>query len=104
LYALALERLFPSSRVTGGNAYYCTARGGFARRPVELDEWTRKAAAEVARAITSAFSDAFFPAAPAPGACELCEFRVGCGPYERERVALKQPARLEGLDTLRKIR
>jgi hypothetical protein len=29
---------------------------------------------------------------------------VGCGPYERERVAFKQPARLEGLDQLRKIR
>jgi CRISPR/Cas system-associated exonuclease Cas4 (RecB family) len=104
LYALAVEKLFPSSRVTGGNAYYCTARGGFARRSVELDEWTREAAAELARAIAGAFSDAFFPAAPAQDACELCEFRVGCGPYERERVALKQPARLEGLDKLRRIR
>jgi ATP-dependent helicase/nuclease subunit B len=104
LYALAIEKLFPSSRVIGGNAYYCTARGGFARRPVELNDWTRKAAAEVARAIAEAFSDAFFPAAPAQDACELCEFRVGCGPYERERVALKQPTRLEGLDKLRKIR
>jgi CRISPR/Cas system-associated exonuclease Cas4 (RecB family) len=104
LYALAVEKLFPSNRVTGGNAYYCTARGGFARRPVELNEWTRKAADEVARAIAGAFSDAFFPAAPSPDACERCEFRVGCGPYERERVALKQPARLEGLDKLRKLR
>jgi RecB family exonuclease len=104
LYALAIEKLFPGSRVTGGNAYYCTARGGFARRSVELDDWTRKAAAEVARAIAAAFSEAFFPAAPAPDACERCEFRGGCGPYERERVASKQPARLEGLDRLRKIR
>jgi ATP-dependent helicase/nuclease subunit B len=104
LYALAVEKLFPSSRVTGGNAYYCTARGGFARRPVELNEWTRKAADEIARAIAGAFSEAFFPAAPAQDACEVCEFRVGCGPYERERVALKQPTRLEGLDKLRKIR
>jgi RecB family exonuclease len=104
LYALAIEKLFPGSRVSGGNAYYCTARGGFARRPVELNEWTRQAAAEVARAIASAFSEAFFPAAPAQDACDSCEFRVGCGPYERERVALKQRARLEGLDKLRKVR
>lgn len=104
LYALAIEKLFPSSRVVGGNAYYCTARGGFARRSVELDDWTRKAAAELARAIAAAFADAFFPAAPAQDACELCEFRVGCGPYERERVALKQSARLERLSELRKIR
>ena len=104
LYALAIEKLFPSRRVIGGNAYYCTARGGFTRRPVELDEWTRKAADEVARAIAGAFSEAFFPAAPAQDACERCEFRVGCGPYERERVALKQPTRLEGLDKLRRVR
>jgi ATP-dependent helicase/nuclease subunit B len=104
LYALAIEKLFPGRRVSGGNAYYCTARGGFSRRSVELDEWTRKAAAEVARTIAGAFSEAFFPAAPAADACERCEFRVGCGPYERERVAFKQPARLEGLDQLRKIR
>jgi ATP-dependent helicase/DNAse subunit B len=104
LYALAIEKLFPSSRVTGGNAYYCTARGGFVRRTVELNDWTRKAAAEVARAIAAAFSDAFFPAAPAQDACETCEFRVCCGPYERERVALKQAARLDGLRELRNIR
>jgi RecB family exonuclease len=104
LYALVIEKLFPGSRVTGGNAYYCTVRGGFARRHVELNEWTRRAATEVERAITRAFSDAFFPAAPASNACESCEFRVGCGPYEAERVALKQPARLEALDALRKIR
>lgn len=104
LYALAVEKMFPSSRVAGGNAYYCTAKGGFTRRAVELDEWTREAAAEVARAIAAAFSDAFFPAAPAPDACQRCEFRVGCGPYERERTALKQPARLQGLEKLRSIR
>jgi ATP-dependent helicase/nuclease subunit B len=104
LYALAIEKLFPKNRVTGGNAYYCTARGGFARRHVELNEWTREAAAEVARAIADAFSEAFFPAAPDKEACTVCEFRVGCGPYERERVALKQPARLEGLSKLRQIR
>ncbi|MDF3064965.1 MAG: ATP-dependent nuclease, subunit [Polyangiaceae bacterium] len=104
LYALVVEKLFPNTRVSGGNAYYCTTRGGFARRQVELNEWTRKAAAEVARAVEGAFSDGFFPAAPAPDTCERCEFRVGCGPYERERVALKQPARLEALEALRKIR
>ncbi|RYZ01166.1 MAG: PD-(D/E)XK nuclease family protein [Myxococcales bacterium] len=104
LYALVLEKLFASSQVSGGNAYYCTARGGFARRPVELNEWTRKAAAEVSQAIARAFSEGFFPAAPEADVCERCEFRIGCGPYERERVAHKHPARLEALDALRKIR
>jgi ATP-dependent helicase/nuclease subunit B len=104
LYALVLEKLFPSAQVSGGNAYYCTTRGGFARRPVELNEWTRKAAAELSQAISCAFSEGFFPAAPEAEACERCEFRIGCGPYERERVALKQPQRLDALEALRKLR
>jgi hypothetical protein len=104
LYALVLEKLFPSSRVTGGNAYYCTVRGEFTRRHVELNELTRKAAAEVHSSIARAFEEGFFPAAPAEDACDACEFRAGCGPYERERTAQKQAARLEGLLALRSIR
>lgn len=104
LYALVIEKLFSSSPVSGGNAYYCTTRGGFARRDVPLNEWTRKAATEVAQAIARAFSEGFFPAAPAQDACDSCEFRIGCGPYERERVASKQPTRLEALEALRKVR
>jgi ATP-dependent helicase/nuclease subunit B len=104
LYALVLEKLFPNSRVVGGNAYYCTTRGAFARRHVELNDQTRRAAEEVQRTVARAFSDGFFPAAPKPDACDVCEFRVGCGPYERDRVALKQPSRLEALVALRSIR
>lgn len=103
-YALVLEKMFPNSRVTGGNAYYCTARGEFARRHVELNENTRKAAREVHATIARAFAEGFFPAAPAPDACESCEFLGNCGPYERERVARKEPARLDALVTLRSMR
>jgi ATP-dependent helicase/nuclease subunit B len=104
LYALVLEKLFPNSRVTGGNAYYCTTRGEFTRRHVELNELTREAAVEIHAAITRAFADGFFPAAPAPEACNFCDFRVNCGPYERERVEHKNPARLESLVKLRSVR
>jgi len=104
LYALVLEKLFPNSRVTGGNAYYCTSRGEFERRPVELDELTRRAAAELSAALDGAFSEGFFPAAPTSEACDTCEFQGNCGPYEAERVARKDPARLEALVKQRSIR
>lgn len=104
LYALVLEKLFPSTRVVGGNAYYCTVRGKSVRRDVELNEWTRKAAGEVHASIDRAFAEGFFPAAPAKDACNNCEFRGNCGPYEPERVAQKQPGRLDSLVALRSIR
>lgn len=104
LYALVLEKLFPGTRVSGGNAYYCTVRGEFERRHVELNELTRDAAQKLHASIARAFADGFFPAAPAENACENCQFRPSCGPYERERVAQKQPARLEALEALRSIR
>jgi ATP-dependent helicase/nuclease subunit B len=104
LYALVLEKLFPNNRITGGNAYYCTARGEFARRHVELSELTREAASQVHEAITRAFSEGFFPAAPAKDACNACEYRVVCGPYEEERVRKKRAERLETLKALRETR
>jgi CRISPR/Cas system-associated exonuclease Cas4 (RecB family) len=87
----------------GGNAFYCSARGDFRRNEVALNEDSRTAAREVYRAISQAFEAGFFPAAPAKDACEHCDFRVNCGPYERERVARKESARLEPLLKLRRL-
>jgi len=103
LYALVLEKLFPESGVVGGNAFYCSSRGDFRRNEVALNEESRAAAREVYRAIAQAFEDGFFPAAPAKDACESCDFRVNCGPYERERIARKEGARLEPLLKLRRL-
>ncbi len=104
LYALVLEKLFPEHGILGGNAYYCTSRGGFKRTEVELNDGTRAAATEVHLGIASAFAQGFFPAAPAAETCEQCNYRKLCGPYERERVARKDPARLEFLSKLRGLR
>jgi hypothetical protein len=103
LYALVLEKLFPERGVVGGNAFYCSSRGDFRRNEVALSEESRTAAREVYRAIAQAFEAGFFPAAPAKDACENCDFRVNCGPYERERVARKEGARLEPLLKLRRL-
>ncbi|HKO52978.1 MAG TPA: PD-(D/E)XK nuclease family protein [Polyangiaceae bacterium] len=103
LYALVIEQLFPDRQVTGGNAFYCTTKGQFARNEVALAEPARTAAATVHHTIESAFQDGFFPAAPADKACDVCDFRRLCGPYERERVERKAPGKLDSLLKLRSL-
>ncbi|HEX2670971.1 MAG TPA: PD-(D/E)XK nuclease family protein, partial [Polyangiaceae bacterium] len=103
LYALVLEKLYPTRTVTGGNAFYCTSRGEFTRNEVPLAAPARAAADTVHRTIAAAFSSGFFPAAPAEKTCEHCEFLRICGPYERERVERKETSRLEPLVQLRAL-
>jgi len=103
LYAMVLEKLFPTRVVTGGNAFYCTSRGEFSRNEVPLAAPARAAADTVHRTIAAAFSSGFFPAAPAEKTCEYCEFLRICGPYERERVERKETTRLEPLIQLRAL-
>lgn len=100
-YSLVLEQLFPGREILGGNAYYCTTRGEFSRSEVPLSADARAAAVAVQETISDAFAQGFFPAAPAEGACERCDFRSVCGPYEQERVARKDKTRLEPLSKLR---
>lgn len=101
LYALALEKLFPSARVDAGRLYYCTSAGGFEEVQIPLDDEARAAAAELAQVIGGWLGEGFFPAAPAPGACTYCEYRPVCGPYEEIRAAKKARDRLVPLARLR---
>ena len=103
LYSLVLEQLFPQQQVAGGTAFYCTTKGQFERNEVALADPARAAAAAVHQTIAAAFEDGFFPAAPADKACDFCEFRRICGPYERERVQRKDAAKLEPLLNLRAL-
>jgi len=103
LYSLVLEQLFPEREVTSGNAFYCTTKGQFLRNEVALAEPARAAAAAVHQTIESAFQEGFFPAAPTSEACDFCEFRRICGPYERQRVERKDPSKLEPLLKLRAL-
>jgi ATP-dependent helicase/nuclease subunit B len=102
LYALAAERLL-ERKIAAGRLYYCTSAGGYEERVVPLDENARRAAAEVIAIIRGALEEAFFPAAPAPGECRFCDYRMVCGPYEEQRVARKPPARLKPLSRLRAL-
>jgi ATP-dependent helicase/nuclease subunit B len=101
LYALAVEQLFPGDPVDGGRLYYCTSAGNFETRDVPLDAQAREAADLVAATIGEALAQPFLPAAPAPGACRWCDYRVVCGPYEEIRTPRKPREPLAPLQKLR---
>jgi CRISPR/Cas system-associated exonuclease Cas4 (RecB family) len=103
LYALALEKLFPGAPIEAGRLYYCTSAGGFEAVPIPLDDQARRSADTVAKVIGKALSEGFLPAAPEAGACEYCEYRAVCGPYEELRTGRKSPERLHDLRALRKL-
>jgi RecB family exonuclease len=101
LYALVAERMFAGERVVGGRLYYCTSAGGFEARDVPLDDQARDAARAVADAVGTALASGFLPAAPADRACDWCDYRVVCGPYEERRSRRKPPEELRMLQVLR---
>jgi RecB family exonuclease len=102
LYALAAEKIFTGeAKVTGGRLYFCTSAGGFSEQVVALDDRSREAAVQVADALGDALGRPFLPAAPQKGQCNLCEYRVVCGPYEEIRSARKPQGALDALGLLR---
>jgi len=103
LYALAVEKLFPQQPVRSGRLYYCTLAGGFEERQVALDDDARSAAQVLANTVRKALENGTLPAAPEPGACEWCDYRRVCGPYEEFRTQRKTQAPLEDLRRLREL-
>ena len=102
LYALAVEKLFPEHPVRSGRLYYCTIAGGFAEREVLLDQDARAAVQVVADTVGKALREGAFPAAPEAGACEWCDYRRVCGPYEELRARRKQQS--AATDDLKRLR
>jgi CRISPR/Cas system-associated exonuclease Cas4 (RecB family) len=103
LYALALEKLYPDASIDGGRLYYCTSAGGFEEREIALDGAARHAADDLGRIVGEALETPFLPAAPQRGACEWCDYRVVCGPYEEIRTGRKRRKGVERLDYLRSL-
>jgi ATP-dependent helicase/nuclease subunit B len=102
LYGLAVESLtgLPVSR---GRLYYCTNRGGYREIEIPLTEAARDHAARVLLAIDAAVASGFLPAAPEPKACETCDYRPVCGPFEELRAGRKPKSRLQSLIELRRM-
>lgn len=104
LYALAAEALLAGEgeQVESGRLFYSTQRGGYNTIEVPLNADSRAAAAEVIGVVEQSVLDGFFPAAPGSGACQYCDYRSVCGPYEEIRLGRKKKDRLARLEALRK--
>lgn len=102
LYALAAEGLLKSA-VESGELFYCTQRGEYRRFKIELSEEARQKVEVALDTIDSHIDQGFLAAAPRQGACEFCDYRVVCGPYEEIRLKRKQQDPLGALQKLRDI-
>ncbi|HTO97996.1 MAG TPA: PD-(D/E)XK nuclease family protein [Myxococcales bacterium] len=104
LYALALEKLFPGSKVEGGRLYYCTHGGDYTSVPVALDAQARGSVQELAKTLGEAVAQGFLPAAPRDAReCERCDYLEVCGPSEWQRTQRKPKDKLVPLERLRKM-
>lgn len=89
LYAEALEQLFPGVKAAGGRLAYSTRRGEYREYFVPLDDYTRLSVRLFSDTLKSCLDGGFLPAAPEPRACEYCDYKNVCGPYEEQRTARK---------------
>jgi RecB family exonuclease len=101
LYALAAEELL-GKPVETGRLEYCTNRGGYTATDIKVDPATRQRLNQALNIIQSSIESAFLPAAPQEGACNLCDYRLVCGPNEEIRVKKWKPP-IEHLDDLRRL-
>lgn len=102
LYGLAAEQLLGSS-VEAGRLLYATQRGGYTPVEIKLDERARQFLQKLLGDIDASIAGGFLPPAPAKDACEICDYRIVCGPYEERRLGKKDrhDARLEPLTEIR---
>jgi len=82
--------------------FYSTLRGNYVEYPIRLTPETREVAEGVLHQIGKALRNGQFPAAPRQDGCVYCDFLPICGPYEEERIARKNQAKLRALTELRK--
>jgi ATP-dependent helicase/nuclease subunit B len=100
LYAMAAEQALGEGVVTG-RLHYATLRSNYREIDVTVSELTRGIAGKALGIIDEALRTGFLPAAPRKEACENCDYRVVCGPYEEERSGKKSRVELGSLRELR---
>ena len=102
LYGLAVEQAL-GRPVGASRLFFCTVKGQYTTRPVELGERERRAGLEVLEIIDRAIEAGELLPAPRDGACGWCDFRDVCGPWEETRSARKDETKLIDLDALRRM-
>jgi superfamily I DNA/RNA helicase/RecB family exonuclease len=91
LYALAAEFLMRQP-VKLSRLYFCTQRGAYTPVEIPVTEDARRDLSTALKIIDESVKHAQMPAAPQPGACKYCDYRIVCGPREEERVKKRKPA------------
>jgi CRISPR/Cas system-associated exonuclease Cas4 (RecB family) len=85
LYALAVEQILGES-VSSARLYHATLRANFRSAPINVpNQYTER----VLEAIDHAVGEGLLPANPREEACDQCNYRSICGPYEEQRVKRK---------------
>jgi len=102
LYGLAAEKL-RNTTVEAGRLLYATQRGGYTPIEIKLDDRARLFLQKLLGDIDASIESGFLPPAPAKDSCEICDYRIVCGPYEERRIAKKdrKDARLDPLTEIR---
>ena len=100
LYALAAENLL-GRVVAVSELSYCTERGDYRRFEVALNEEARLNIERAIELIDRNLERGFLPAAPRERACDYCDYRIVCGPYEELRTGRKNKKALDTIDQLR---
>ena len=103
LYSVAVESGL-GAKVLEGRLFYATTVGGFADKPIPINDYTRGQGLQVLAIIDRAVERGALPPAPAERACTWCDFRPVCGPREEERTSRKAQAFLADLAALRSMR
>jgi CRISPR/Cas system-associated exonuclease Cas4 (RecB family) len=85
LYGLAAEKL-RSAIVEAGRLLYATQRGGYKPFEIKLDKRARLFLQKLLGNIDASIAGGFLPPAPAKDACQMCDYRIACGPYEERRL------------------
>lgn len=101
IYALVLEKVLPSERISGGRLWYGTFRGEYAHVDVPLETEARQASRLLYEALMQSFERGCFPKAPTEGACTYCEYRGFCDEASAPRAKNKPVGTLPVLAKLR---
>ncbi len=103
LYGLAAEKLVGRA-VECGRLFYATHQGGYLPIEIRLDHRARLFLTKLLANIDASIAQGFLPPVPQKNACEICDYRPVCGPYEELRAARYKDRRDERLEPLIEIR
>lgn len=103
LYGLAARQILDAP-VECGRLLYATQRGGYVAVEIAINDRSRQVLSRLLENIDACIANGFLPPAPLKDACERCDYRPVCGPYEERRFTQYKDRRDERLDVLTEIR